>query len=126
MHVSMVFFERGKATLATAAAALRGAGLAITERGDRIEVVGDPNTGPWFDVVLSERKHVAVEAREIGGRGEFAAALAKCDARFEIEIGDLAGTLDETNTLIQTQLALLALTGGVQFNSWNGGLTALK
>ena len=36
---------------------------------------------------------------------------------------DLFTALDETNTLIQTQQALLDLTGGVLYNTWNGRLS---
>jgi len=118
---SLIFFA-GPADLVRAAAALAAVGLSVRPRTEALEVT-------WTDsrvrltLTLARGPMIAAAAREFGEGTEFAARLDACDARFEIAVDDLDLALDETNTLIQTQQALLDLTGGVLYNTWNGRLS---
>lgn len=119
---SLILFA-GAADLDRAAAALTAAGLRSIRRGEALDVTWtDPHV--HLTVTLARGPAIATAAREFGEGTEFAARLDACDARFEIAIADLDAVLDETNTLIQTQHALLDLTGGVLYNTWNGRLSA--
>lgn len=118
---SLIFFA-GPADLGRAATALAAAGLSVAPRAEALEVSwADPRIR--LTVTLARGPRIAAAAREFGEGTEFAARLGACDARFEVAIADLDLALDEINTLIQTQHALLDLTGGVLYNTWNGRLS---
>jgi hypothetical protein len=46
--------------------------------------------------------------------------------RFEVLIDDLDEALDEINTLIEVQVALMNATQGFLFNTWIGEVTRLE
>ena len=75
-------------------------------------------------VRLATGPAVAAEALEVGAGTDFADRLARCDARFEIEIDDLDEPLDEINTLMEVQGALQDACGGLLFLPWNGRIAA--
>ena len=80
--------------------------------------------GPTLRVYLVGGPEVRTQGREAAAGTPHGAAMAACDARFEIVIDDLATVLDEMNTLLEVQLTLQDLTGGLLFNTWTGKLSA--
>jgi hypothetical protein len=123
-HATLVFFRSGQGDLGTAATALADRGLSVQQVAREFNpelVVGDVN-GPRLRVAFLTEAYVQEEAAEIGEGTRYAADLGQCDARYEIMIDDLDAVLDETNTLIETQLTLQHATGGLLFNTWNGEL----
>jgi hypothetical protein len=117
----MVFFWPGACDLDAASKSLAGYGLTVTREGD-VLTVGRPGS-PHFRIRLSAEPHVAVEAAEIGDGTPHAAAMSECGARFEIVIDDLNAALDEINTLMEVQGALLDASQGFLFLPWNGNLS---
>ena len=116
-----IFFGPGKATLESAESSLMGYGLAV-DRSDGHLVVHLPGS-PSFMVRLANAEHVQAEAAEIGAGTEHEAEMSACTERFEIEIDDLTGALDEINTLMEIQWALQEASGGLLFLPWNASLS---
>ncbi len=120
----MVFFASARCNLEHAQAALARS-LTVQRTGPSSLDVAWPNTnGPTLRVSLVAGPHVRAEGHQIAAQTPHAPAMAACDARFEIHIDDLAGALDEMNTLMEIQMTLQDLTTGLMFNTWTGKLTA--
>ena len=119
----MIFFSSVACDLRAGAAALRGYGLHVVEHNDRL--VACYEDSPQFVIRILSGPTVTAEAREIGAGTSHEAAMAKCDARFDIEIEDLDEELDEINTLIEVQAALQEASAGFLFTPWNGNLSEL-
>ena len=119
----MVLFD-GPHDLDAAARALVAGGLNVAAAGSHLEVWYDGATGPRLRVKLARGAQVAQATAALAVGSVHAAALTGITARYEIEIDDLAATLDEMNTLIQAQFALQDLTHGHMFTAWNKTLTA--
>lgn len=81
---------------------------------------------PRLAVRLSRGPDHQVDTTGIGEGTPHGRALARCDAWLEISFDDLDEVLDESNTLIETQLTLQDATGGFMFNTWNGTLSAYE
>ena len=120
-HASMIFFRSGRFDLDAAAAALANNGLSVRRHDDEL-VVGFRDS-PQLRVAYVREPYVRDEAEEFSEGTPHAAAMALCDARFEVLIDDLDAVLDEMNTLIDVQSTLQDATGGFLFNTWNGDLT---
>jgi hypothetical protein len=90
----------------------------VREWGDEL-TVRYPG-GPQLRVAYVQEPSVPQEAGEISEGTPHAADMSRCEVRFEILIDDLDAVLDETNTLIETQLTLQTATGGFMFNTWGG------
>jgi hypothetical protein len=67
---------------------------------------------------------VAQEVALIGEDNRHAAALAGCDALFEVSFLDLDEVLDESTTLVEVQCALEEATRGFLYIGWNRHLSA--
>lgn len=120
----LVFFESGKADLTSAAIALAGRGLEVNR--DQNGLVVFRGNGPRFRVVLTTEDYAREEAEEIGEGTPYAAAMKRCDIRFEVMFNDLDEALDEINTMIEVQAALQEVSGGYLFLPWNATLTTLE
>ncbi len=120
-QASMIFFHADVAGLADAEAALRSGPLLVTASPGGLRIRWAD--GPVLDVSLEQGPHVTADARRVGRGNDFEEVLATCDARFAITFEDLDAVLDETNTLIETQLALQSITSGVMYNTWNNALS---
>jgi hypothetical protein len=122
--ISMVFFASSTCGIDDAHAALARS-LAVTRMSaNELAVAWPSSNGPTLHIYLVIGPQVADEGRDIAATTPHAAAMRRCDARFEIVIDDLATALDEMNTLIEAQLTLQDLTGGLLFNTWTGKLTS--
>ena len=116
VNESRVYFRSARCDLDGAAKALSGIRL-VVERSENALHVQFPG-GPTFRVI-----HVAgvpMEASEIAGANQQAAALLPCDSQFAIQFDPEETAQDEFNTLALIQEALEKATGGFSFNTWNG------
>jgi len=120
-YASMIFFHLGRFDLDAAAAALADRGLSV-RRSDNELTVGF-RRGPLLRVAYVRESYIQQEAQEISAGTSHAAAMGRCDVRFEILIDDLDAVLDEINTLIDVQATLQDATEGFLFNTWNGKLS---
>ena len=117
----MVFFRSGACDLDAAARALAECRLTVTRNGDQLMI--RRGGSPEFRVSLVREDWVQQEAVEIGAGTPHAAALGKCDARFEISFDSLDEVLDEINTLMEVQGTLQDASRGILFLPWNGELS---
>jgi hypothetical protein len=114
-----VYFARGVADLDDAAAALPDHDLSAQRHGSELLVaVGDLR----FRVTLEDSSAVAAEAAAAGRGTEFEAELARCTARFAVEVNDLEAALEEITTMMELQGALQDSCTGFVFLPWNNGI----
>jgi len=120
----MVFFSSGRCNLQAAHSALART-LRVSHTGvNELMLTALDTPGPTLRVCLAHGPNIRAEAAKIAAGTPHVAAMAACDARFEIVIDDLAAALDEMNTLMEAQLTLQDLTAGLLFNTWTGKLSA--
>jgi hypothetical protein len=119
----MIFFHGPTPTLADAGRLLAERGLQVAASDDRVAVRSAPD-GPVLRLALARGPHVARDAEALSRGTPHDAAMRRFDARFEIEIADLATVLDEINTLIEVQLTLQEATRGYVYTSWNSAICA--
>ena len=117
----MIFLKGGHVGLDDAARLLTGRGMRVQQGSGQLVVQWQ--NGPVLGIRYAAGPQVAKEANEIGARTPHAAAMAACNARFEVAIADLETALDEMNTLIEVQMTLQEATGGYLFCGWNRALT---
>ena len=91
--VSMIFFPSSSPELR-----IENAERLLADRGARVARETDALSVRWGDgpelaVTLSTGPHVAEEAAKIAEGTPFATELSRCDARFEVGIRDLDGSL---------------------------------
>jgi hypothetical protein len=118
---AIVLFPDSGVDLASARVALGATSLTV--RGDNRELQISWHGGPVLRVTFERGPDVLAEARELGEGTPYAELLTRCNARFVITADDLDAVLDDTNTLIETQLTLQHATQGVLFNTWNDELS---
>jgi hypothetical protein len=119
---SLVLFPRSDFGLDQAEQALRKTRLTMARQHEVLAVRW--KDGPVLFVRYAVGEAVAKEAELIGADTPHAAALARCDAEFEITFEDLDAVLDESVSLIDAQPLLEKATRGFLYNTWNGHLSA--
>lgn len=120
-EVCMIFFEKGACDFDSALQTLRNHGLELDEDGSH--VFAYYKDSPKYRISLVSDGYVNEEAIEIAEETKTELPLRNCNARFEIEIDDLEAALDEINTLMEVQFALMEVSNGYLFTPWNGNLT---
>jgi hypothetical protein len=101
---------------------LRSTRLTVARKDDVLAIRW--KNGPVLFLRHAAGETVAKEAAVIGADTPHAAALASCNAEFEITFEDLEAVLDESVSLTDVQPALEKATGGFCYNTWNGRLSA--
>ncbi len=118
---SCIFFHKPALGLDDAASALRAKGMTASRKGDVLSVVWKDS--PTLHVHFVQGDGVRKDAVHVGRGKSLEALLRECDSAFVITFEDLDQVLDEANVLIEVQLDLQALTGGVIMRSWNDELS---
>jgi hypothetical protein len=119
--VCMIFFKSGDCDLGGATKQLRNYGLDVEEYGNHL--IAYYKDSPKYRIGLVSGDYVKEEAIEIAEDTKTELQLKNCNARFEITIKDLELALDEINTLMEVQVALMEASNGFLFTPWNGNLT---
>ncbi|HEV7167367.1 MAG TPA: hypothetical protein VGN49_05290 [Micrococcaceae bacterium] len=114
-----VYFARGAADLDAAAAALPDHDLGADRQGSELLI---SVAGMRFRVTLEDTPAVAAEAAAAGRGTEFDAGMARCTARFTVEVNDLEAALEEITTMMELQGALQDSCSGFVFLPWNNGI----
>jgi hypothetical protein len=118
-----IFFSSDRRVdLGAAAVALAARGLVVKPRAEELSV-SSPGK-PVLRVALAAGDYVREEAEELSAGSLLHEPVSRCSARFEILIDDLNAVLAEVNTVIEVQEALVELTHGFVYRTWNGELSA--
>lgn len=117
-----VFFRAGTLSLADAGHRLAERGLHVDRAADGLSFRW--GEGPILHLTYAQGPAVIQEARTTSAGTPHAGPMAACDAKLEIRIDDLAGVLDEVNTLMEAQMTLQEATHGFIYCAWNKALTA--
>jgi hypothetical protein len=112
-----VYFKAGCCDMDAAVRALTRCDLTVSPQDGYVIV--SRSGSPEFDVGLSTEPWVRQEAAGIAGSSPDAAALAECDARFEVSTENLQAALQEINTMMEIQVALQVACNGIVFLPWN-------
>ncbi|MCA9606031.1 MAG: hypothetical protein KC619_10575 [Myxococcales bacterium] len=116
---SFLVFIENDATLADAEAKLTASWLDAVRDGDVLVVRSD--NGAELLIGESDAPHVKIEAEEIA-EWKGVPEIAACTRRFEVHVPDLEASLDDYNSLFETQMILGQLSAGWILLSWNGEL----
>lgn len=116
-----VFYHKPGVALPEAEASLRAKGLAVTRKGDLLQVAA--KNGPTLEVRQVHGAGVRKDAVRLGRAKPLEALLRECDAAFVITFKDLDQVLADGKLLTDVQLVLQALTDGVIARSWNDELS---
>jgi len=114
---SCIFFQKPGIGLDEAAAALRAKGLTAARQGEILTVTGKDS--PALQVHVVHGAGVRKDAVRFGRGKGLQELLGTCDSAFVITFQDLDRVLEDATVLIDVQLGLQALTGGVITRSWN-------
>lgn len=113
----LILFHDPKLGLKDATRVLRRAGLEVTVESDRLHV--RPGKGLVLSIQLTRGDKVQETSKAIGLQTGKEETFSRFDAQFEISISNLDELLKQKTTLRDVQHALLTLTNGRGYSTWN-------